>query len=1381
MTQTPKRLFLLLSLFFAPLLAGKVQAATYSPPNNYDLCQNAGCTYQEQTLRKAIEVSCAADGDDIITFDKWSSSHPDSKVITVDGPLVIPSSCKGKVKIVGRDGSDGVDVTLKANDSRISADQCILDIQSNGNEVYNLNIVSSSGKGICVNGNDNKLGKLQVGRKLVAGSNDGNNIGIEINGDNNSLFESAVVSSASHGVLLTGTSNKLSKNYIGTTKANEESAAPTSDQGNGGDGVRIDGAMNQVGGSTTLKNYIANNGGIGIAVVGGASNHFNNLGYNSIYGNGELGIDIMADGPTGPEAGACSSGPNDCIDFPSMVRSNPFGTNQYLIEGRAPAGSEVQIYFVKASDGDSHGEGKVYLSKVSLPAGDINTTKSFTALVAGTGLVDGVKISLLASRAEEVDGQVVVNTSEFSGTITTHGDPSGSPDPRPTPPLCGDGNVDDGEQCDDNNTANGDGCNSACEFEGTPPPTSTPTATPTATPTPGVCGNGVLESGEQCDDGNTNDTDGCNNSCVFTGDSCGDSVVEPGEGEQCDDGNNTNGDGCSEYCQLENLPLCGNGAVNPGEQCDDGNTTPGDGCSQFCQNEGPTPTPTVTPGPTATPGPTSTPTPTPGVTDCPPTSLIATAVSAHQIDLSWVDNCPNEMGYKIERGDPNLDCANVGVDATFDEVGTVGVNVTTYQDLGAPTPPLASNTTYCYRVRAFFGGFLFSDYSNKDDAKTFTAPVDVPSSPTHLIATAISSSQIDVNWIDNSNNETAFELWRSQGDCSSFVFLTDSIAANVTTYVDTGLSPSTLYCYKVRAKNPIGTSNFSNADDATTFGVPTTVPTAATNLVAVAVSSSQIDITWNDNATNEEGYKIERSQHPTCELGLGFVELAVPLGPNTTSYNDTGLTASTRYCYRVRPFNSQGNGAYSNIDDATTLDIPGVPPIAPITLQADGVTSSRIDIQFVDASDNENGFVLERAPGACADSNPFAPIANLPASPGVAGGVQYHDLGLPANSVFCYRVKATNPAGDSPYSNIDDASTLAVPGTIPTTPIDLTATATGPHQIRVTWTDASNNEDHFVVQRADGLCTAGNPFSDIATVPAVIGSGSVVTFFDNSVDDAHSYCYRVISTNIVGDSLPSNTDDATTPADPICTAGDIDNDNICDDSLDGNPDPDSGEGPPGTDTDGDGTPDAGDTDTDDDNIFDDDEEGDGDVNTPPIDTDGDGTPDFRDEDSDDDGIDDDDEAGDDDPNTDPVDTDGDGTPDFQDPDSDNDGIPDGSNGTPIDNCRIIVNPDQKDTDGDGLGDACDPTPGTGTGDQDGDGIPDDQDNCPTVPNADQTDTDDDGIGDACDPTPGTGFFPSLQGSGCSLNPAAASINGLLPLGAILMPGLFYGLLRRKKK
>ncbi|MFH2007752.1 MAG: DUF4215 domain-containing protein [bacterium] len=93
-----------------------------------------------------------------------------------------------------------------------------------------------------------------------------------------------------------------------------------------------------------------------------------------------------------------------------------------------------------------------------------------------------------------------------------------------------------------------------------------------------TCGNGVIEAGEQCDDGNVEDCDGCSPTCqIETGGCCGNGVLEPGE--ECDDGNNTAGDGCDEICRLE---ICGNSRLDTGEDCDDGNTTGGDGCNQVC-------------------------------------------------------------------------------------------------------------------------------------------------------------------------------------------------------------------------------------------------------------------------------------------------------------------------------------------------------------------------------------------------------------------------------------------------------------------------------------------------------------------------------------------------------------------------------------------------------------------------------------------------------------------------------------------------------------------------------------------------------------------------------------------------------------------------------
>ena len=124
-------------------------------------------------------------------------------------------------------------------------------------------------------------------------------------------------------------------------------------------------------------------------------------------------------------------------------------------------------------------------------------------------------------------------------------------------PRCGDGILQNGEQCDDGNTVNGDGCTNSCELP--------------------QCGDGYVQQGEQCDDGNTVNGDGCTNSCELP--QCGDGYVQ--QGEQCDDGNTVNGDGCTNQCTL---PQCGDGYVQQGEQCDDGNTVNTDACTNSCQN-----------------------------------------------------------------------------------------------------------------------------------------------------------------------------------------------------------------------------------------------------------------------------------------------------------------------------------------------------------------------------------------------------------------------------------------------------------------------------------------------------------------------------------------------------------------------------------------------------------------------------------------------------------------------------------------------------------------------------------------------------------------------------------------------------------------------------
>jgi cysteine-rich repeat protein len=100
--------------------------------------------------------------------------------------------------------------------------------------------------------------------------------------------------------------------------------------------------------------------------------------------------------------------------------------------------------------------------------------------------------------------------------------------------------------------------------------------------TAAVCGNGIVEAGEACDDGNAASGDGCSASCAREqGAVCGNGAVEAGE--ECDDGNTTDGDGCSSTCKDEPKPgVCGNGVVEPPEACDDGDAERYDGCEPDC-------------------------------------------------------------------------------------------------------------------------------------------------------------------------------------------------------------------------------------------------------------------------------------------------------------------------------------------------------------------------------------------------------------------------------------------------------------------------------------------------------------------------------------------------------------------------------------------------------------------------------------------------------------------------------------------------------------------------------------------------------------------------------------------------------------------------------
>lgn len=205
-----------------------------------------------------------------------------------------------------------------------------------------------------------------------------------------------------------------------------------------------------------------------------------------------------------------------------------------------------------------------------------------------------------------------------------------------------------------------------------------------------------------------------------------------------------------------------------------------------------------------------------------------------------------------------------------------------------------------------------------------------PKSPSNLKAQGTSSSEIFLNWSDNSDNETHFIIWR-KGETGGYKFLayTD---ANENTFSDQGLASGKTYAYKVSAVNEYGYSQYSTGDEANTkivlpvkiisppmTTIIITAPKAPTNLKAKQGLGSSVNLQWEDNANNESVFKVERKTED------GKYSLLATLPANTAAYADTGLEYGETYLYRVNAFNYRGDSAFSNEASVTVnrLNYPG--------------------------------------------------------------------------------------------------------------------------------------------------------------------------------------------------------------------------------------------------------------------------------------------------------------------------------------------------------------------------------------------------------------------------------------------------------------------------
>ena len=472
-----------------------------------------------------------------------------------------------------------------------------------------------------------------------------------------------------------------------------------------------------------------------------------------------------------------------------------------------------------------------------------------------------------------------------------------------------------------------------------------------------------------------------------------------------------------------------------------------------------------------------------GVPPAAPSEFEGTALSCNRVELTWKDNSDNEDGFKIERKEGA---------GSFSEIATVAQNVVAFTDSA-----VSAEKTYTYRIKAYnsFGN------SATLECLVVTPPCGpVPNSPTNLTAVLISPTEARLKWTDNSDNEQYFKLERKvEGGSYSVV---DTMASNTVETVNGGLLPDTKYYYRIRAYNAYGYSTYSNEATITTLS-ETAKPDAPSGLTATATSCNQVALNWVDNSINETYFIVERKlEGGTYEIVSGTVPA------NTTTYSDNSIEESNKYYYRVKASNINGDSGYSN-EVSVTVPPCGTPPNAPSNLTASGISTTEVQLNFKDNSDNEDGFKVERKePGGT-----YELIAVLPAN-----STSHKDAGLNANTIYYYRVCAFNTYGTSPYSNEANATTQKEL-TIPNKPTNLMANAGSSTEIKINWTDTSDNEDGFKVERK----TSGGSYAEVKTLPA-----NTIMFLDSGLTPNTTYYYRVRAYNAAGNSDYSNEANATT-------------------------------------------------------------------------------------------------------------------------------------------------------------------------------------------------------------------------------------------------------------
>jgi len=456
-----------------------------------------------------------------------------------------------------------------------------------------------------------------------------------------------------------------------------------------------------------------------------------------------------------------------------------------------------------------------------------------------------------------------------------------------------------------------------------------------------------------------------------------------------------------------------------------------------------------------------------------PSNLTASSPTAWSVQLAWTDNADNETAFRIER---STDGSN------FSFAGFLPRNGTSFS-AGNLTP----GADYWFRVQATDSA-TYSAFSNVATATTLPPP----GAPSGLEITATTASSVSLRWQDNSATEQGFKIEKSTDGGLTFASA-GIVPADWTEKTVLLLTEGQSYSFRVRAYAGTMTSAPSNTVAVTTNAAPA----APTDLAVVSVTATSAALSWTDNAPSGAGYRIERS------LDGATFALAAVLSTNSSGYTVTNLAPSTDYWFRVRAIEGTVYSGYSNVVQAQTAG----GPLAPSGLAVTDSTATTLTLSWIDNSDNEQGFRIERSGDG---GLTFSQVAIV-----LANRTSYRLSGLTPATTYQLRIRAYTGTVMSAYSDVVTGTTASGPAA----PGDLVASPRSATEATLTWTDNSNNETLFSIERS----TDGIDWTRAATLLANRTSYTV-----HSLDPLTTYRFRVFALAGSASSAPSNEATATT-------------------------------------------------------------------------------------------------------------------------------------------------------------------------------------------------------------------------------------------------------------